>query len=208
MKTIKNLFITLSIIGFVQVKAQDFQKQLDAFKKSYELEYKGYYKKAADELKKIYDKNSYEINYRLGWLEYNAGLFDESAAYYKKAIDLKPYSEEARFGLVLPKAAQGKWKEVISIYEEILKIHPQNVLANYRLGLIYYGQKKYSKAKSYFTKVVNLYPFGHDGLLMLGWTEYYLGNVKTSKTLFRKVLLYQPDDKSAVEGLKLVEKSN
>ena len=61
--------------------------------------------------------------------------------YFSTAQKLKPYSEEARFGLILPKAALGKWDDVIQIYDNILEISPQNTVALYRLGLIYYGRK-------------------------------------------------------------------
>ena len=73
-----------------------------------------------DAMKKVYDESSYEMNLRLGWLNYNAGLFDESVIFYSRAQKLKPYSEEARFGLILPLAALGKWNDVIKTYDEIL----------------------------------------------------------------------------------------
>jgi tetratricopeptide (TPR) repeat protein len=178
---------------------------INAFKISYALEKKGEFKKAAEEMKKAYDANSYEINLRLGWLDYQAGLFTESATYYKKAVDLMPYSEEAKFGLIYPKSALGKWVEVISLYNKILANNPNNTTANYRLGLIYYGQKNYTKAYKYFNKVVNLYPFGYDGLLMLAWTNFQQGKLREAKVLFNKVLMYSPNDKSALEGLSLIK---
>ncbi len=178
---------------------------INAFKKSYELEATGSYKEASNELKKVYADDSYEINLRLGWLEYNAGMFQESAAYYQSALNLKPYSEEAKFGLINPKVAQGKWNEAIKIYNNILSINSLNTVANYRLGLIYFGQKKYLNAKEYFGKVVNLYPFDYDSLLMLAWTNYYLGKYSTAKVLFNKALMNRPNDKSAQEGLDLLD---
>ena len=165
----------------------------------------GEYKKAADIIKTVYSNDSYEINLRLGWLEYNAGLFNESAAHYQRALNLKPYSEEAKFGLIYPKAAQGKWTEVINLYNKILKISPNNTTANYRLGLIYYGKKDYQKALKLFEKVVNLYPFNYDGLLMYAWTNFMLGKTKEAKILFNKVLMLSPDDESAKEGLNLIK---
>ncbi|MDP3181084.1 MAG: tetratricopeptide repeat protein, partial [Bacteroidota bacterium] len=158
-----------------------------------------------DALKKVYDESSYEMNLRLGWLNYNAGLFDESVIFYSRAQKLKPYSEEARFGLILPLVALGKWNDVIKTYDEILAVSPNNTVALYRLGLVYYGRKDYNKANTLFKKVVDLYPFGYDGLLMLGWTSYFLGNSNQAKVLFNKVFLYNPGDKSAMEGLGLIK---
>jgi tetratricopeptide (TPR) repeat protein len=201
----KIILLILTAIGFSSV-SQVSQEALEAaFSKSYQHEKAGDFSAAADVLKKVFDESSYEINLRLGWLNYNAGLFDESVIFYSNAQKLKPYSEEARFGLILPKAALGRWNEVIELYNKILEISPNNSVALYRLGLIYYGRKDYNKAQPLFKKVVDLYPFGYDGLLMLGWTSYFLGNYPQAKVLFNKVLLYSPGDASAKEGLGLIK---
>lgn len=196
--------ILLSTV-IITVDAQVNQQVLEAtFSKSYELEKKGDFSAAMDELKSIYDNSSYEINLRLGWLNYNAGLFDEAVIFYTIAQKLKPYSEEARFGLILPLSALGKWNEVISLYNKILEINPNNTVALYRLGLVYYGRKEHNKAQVLFKKVVDLYPFNYDGLLMLAWTSYFQGNYNEAKVLFNKVKLINPTDASAIEGLELM----
>lgn len=198
--------LLLFIITGISAEAQVNQETLEqAFVRSYQLENNKDFKAAADELKKVYDQNSYEINLRVGWLYYNAGQFDESVTYYSQAQQLKPYSEEARFGLILPKAALGRWEEVIELYDQILEIHPNNTVAMYRLGLIYYERKNYDKALPLFKKVVDLYPFGYDGLLMLAWTSYFTGNYNQARILFNKVKLYNPGDASANEGLQLIK---
>jgi len=188
--------------AFSQVNQEALQA---AFSRSYALEKNGDFTGSMEPLKKVYDESSYELNLRLGWLNYNAGLFDESIIFYSRAQKLKPYSEEARFGLILPFAALGKWNDVIKTYDEILAVSPNNTVALYRLGLVYYGRKDYNKANTLFKKVVDLYPFGYDGLLMLGWTSYFLGNTGQAKVLFNKVNLYNPGDKSANEGLGLIK---
>jgi tetratricopeptide (TPR) repeat protein len=176
-----------------------------AFSKSYVLETSGDFKASLDPLKKVYDESSYEMNLRLGWLNYNSGLFDQSVIFYSRAQKLKPYSEEARFGYILPLAALGKWNEVIKLYDEILEVNPNNSVALYRLALVYYGRKDYNKANSLLKKVVDLYPFGYDGLLLLAWTSYFQGNLNQARVLFDKVNLYNPGDKSANEGLSLIK---
>ncbi len=204
MKTTINLTVIL-LLGFSQIFGQTDKEIIQAFKTSYGLEKSGSYKKAADELKKVYSNDSYEINLRLGWLEYNAGLFEESAAHYQKALNLKPFSEEAKFGLIYPKYAQGNLTEVINLYKKILEINPNNTSANYRLGLIFFGKKNYTVAANYFEKVVNLYPFDYDSLLMLAWSDYYLGKKNHAKLLFNKVLMSNPEDKSATKGIQLIK---
>jgi tetratricopeptide (TPR) repeat protein len=202
----KLIIISLLLPVYLTSFTQTNQAALEAaFSKSYTLEKSGDFKASMDQLKKVYDESSYEINLRIGWLNYNAGLFDEAIIFYSKAQKLKPYSEEARFGLILPYSALGKWDEVIKLYNEILDVNPNNTVALYRLGVVYYGRKDYNTAYPLFKKVVDLYPFGYDGLLMLAWTSYFQGKYNDAKVLFNKVMLYNPGDESASEGLKLIK---
>ena len=203
METLKKLIVSIIFIFVIVFSAtsQDYAKIQDAFDNSYTFEYLGKYSKAIEELKQVYEEDSYEINLRLGWLTYMGGFFTESTAYYQKTIDLKPLSIEARLGYVYPASALGNWESVKTQYEEILKIDPQNSLANYRLGSIYYGNEDYTAALKYFEQVVNLYPFDYDGLLMYAWTNLKLGKYREAEVLFNKVLMNTPNDKSALEGL-------
>ena len=185
--------------------SQDFSEIIKAFQESYKFENTGEYLQSIKTLEAVYDENSYEINLRLGWLNYQSGKFNESMALYNKAISIFPYAIEAKFGLVLPAAALAKWDLVIDQYDKILEIDPKNTYANYRLGFIYYERKEYEKAHSYFEKVVNLYPFDYDGLLMFAWTKFQLHQLREAKILFNKVLMYSPEDKSAQEGLSLIK---
>lgn len=203
METLKKLIfvLILSLLagnGF----AQNYEKTIEGFQSSYIHEASGNLAEAILDLKGIYDENSYEINLRLGWLMYSSGLFSDAQSYYNKAILLKPFAIEPRFGIVLPQAAMGSWNSVIAQYEKILEISPNNSIALHRLGLIYYGQKDYLKAEKYFEIVVNLYPFDYDALLMSAWTNFQLKKYRESKILFYKALMNTPTGSSAIEGLK------
>jgi len=177
----------------------------DAFSKSYQYEYRGNFADAITAIKAVYQEDSYEINVRLGWVTYLAGLFTESSAYYQKAIALKPYSIEAKLGYANPASALGNWDQVIAQYNDILGIDPQNTTANYRMGSIYYGRKDYGKAEKYLEKVVNLYPFDYDSNILFAWTCLKLGKLREASVLFNKVLLIKPADSSALEGLGLIK---
>jgi len=177
----------------------------DAFSRSQEYEKRGNFSDAIATMKKIYEEDFYETNLRLGWLTYEAGLFTESSAYYQKAINLKPYALEPKFGFVYPASALGNWDQVISQYNEILAIDPQNTLANYRMGSIFYGRKDYTKAEKYLEKVINLYPFDYDTMILYAWTYLKLGKLREAQVMFNKVLLNKPKDVSALEGLSLIQ---
>ena len=156
---IKKILVSCLICFSIQLKAQtsEMKNVEDAFSSSYTLELKAEYNATMAILKTVYDEKSYEINLRLGWLNYLAGLFTESSAYYQKAISLKPYSIEAKLGFAYPAAALGNLDQVIKQYQEILKIDPQNTIANYRMGSILYGKKEYADADKY----LELDCFGH-----------------------------------------------
>ena len=188
----------------VYVLAQNQDKLQAAFTESYTLESQGDYTQAITVMQRVFDKDVYEINLRLGWLSYKAGLFDESESYYRRAIQLMPYGLEARFGFFYPLSSTGQWTQVIQIYEEVLKIDPNNSVANFRFGLVYYGRSEFSKAEKLFSKVVNLYPFDYDGVHMLAWTKLKLGKTQESKALFQKALLFKPGDASSLEGLSYI----
>lgn len=204
MEILKKSLILIFSCVMLQLYAQN-EKSLTAFKQSLSYEYKGDYTNAIKEITSIYSADSYEQNLRLGWLNYESGKFTESAAYYEKAIALKPLSEEARMGIVYPESALGNWDQVLNNYLKIIENNPANTTVNYRIGNIYYERKDYNKAYSYFEKVVNLYPFGYDALLMYAWTNLKLGKNREAQVLFNKVLMLSPDDKSALEGLSLLK---
>jgi tetratricopeptide (TPR) repeat protein len=177
----------------------------DAFAKSYTAEANGKYAEAATPLKAVYNAKSYELNLRLGYVTYMASSLIESKNYYQKAVELMPYSIEAKLGYALPLAALNEWSTVASQYKDILKIDPQNSTANYRLGSIYYYNKDYASAYKHLEKVVNLYPFSYDGLILFAWTNYQMGKMNEARAFFKRVLLLSPKDKSALEGLSLVK---
>jgi tetratricopeptide (TPR) repeat protein len=210
MKThIKLIFISALIILLSQKTfSQDTSKVTAikaAFESSYIYEKGAQYQLAINKLKAVYDANSYELNLRLGYVCYEAALYREAERYYKKAIDLKPNSIEAKLGLVYPLAALTSWDTVRMQYEAIIKIDPNNSTANYRLGLVYYYKADYKTALPYFEKVNTLYPFDYDNNLMYAWTNLKLGNKVLAKTLFNTALMYKPNDASAMEGLKAIK---
>lgn len=176
-----------------------------AFKQSYEFEAKKNYEAAIDAVNNVYSETSYEINLRMGWLHYSAAKFKESISYYQKANALMPASVEAKWGMINSYNKLESWNDVEKVYISILKLDQKNASANYNLGLIYYYRKDYVNAKKYFEVALNLYPFGYNNLLMSAWTNYYLGNKNEASILFNKTLMYNPNDKSALEGLSLIK---
>jgi tetratricopeptide (TPR) repeat protein len=197
--------IILILYSCLELTAQDYPSWQSVFEKSYELEKNGQYKESLEILKQYYTSDSYDFNIRYGWLYYNLGDYPSSLEHYAKAMELLPYSHEAKLGFVLPLSALGEWDQVIEIYNSMIKLDPKNTLVNYRLGAIYYERKEYQKAYNSLEEVINLYPNDYDSNLLFAWTNFQMGKLKEAKVLFNKVLLIQPDSESAMEGLKLIQ---
>ena len=201
----RSLLVFTLALALISLKAQDTEKIREAFSNIYALEYAGKYSEAINTLKNVYDPDSYHINVRLGWLSYLSGQFTQSAAYYQKAIALKPYAIEARFGLTYPASAMGNWAQVKAQYIQILETDPQNTKANYYFGLMYYETKDYEQAARHFEKVINLFPLDSLSLLMYAWSNFQLGKTREAEVLFNEMLLLDPGNESALEGLELIK---
>lgn len=206
MEILKNKLVIALICIATGFSAVAQEKTITAaFSESYTYENKGDYTNALKSISPFYDENSYEINMRMGWLKYMAGMFTESVTYYEKAISLKPMSEEARLGIAMPVFALGNTDQLVLHYQKILENNPYQTTVLYRMGLIYYNKGDYTRSYSYLEKLVNLYPFTYDGLLLFAWTNLKLGKTNEAKVLFNKTLLLSPGDSSATEGLSLIK---
>lgn len=201
----KILILAVLMFSMTWIYSQDTESLQTAFEESYTFEADGNYSDAIKILKNIYDPSSYHLNARLGWLSYLSGQFTESAAYYQKAIELKPYALEARFGLTYPASSMGNWAQVKEQYIKILELDPQNTRANYYLGLMQYEIGDFGQAIKHFEKVANLYPFDTESVLMFAWSNFQLGKTREAEVLFNEVLMLDPGNESAKEGLGLIK---
>ncbi|MBM4157589.1 MAG: tetratricopeptide repeat protein [Ignavibacteria bacterium] len=202
----RKLGIVFILFFFCLTASESFTQDLEkVFSASYIYEKKGDYASAIIEIMDVYVSDSYQMNTRLGWLNYLAGNFTESRQYYGKSINLKPGALEPKFGYANTSASLGNWDDAMEQYFEILKIDPNNTFASFRLGMIYYNREDYSKAFALFEKVANFYPLDFDSNLMLGWTYWRLGKNSEAKEMFKIALLISPGNASANEGLSLIK---
>jgi|ERR1017187_6990728 tetratricopeptide (TPR) repeat protein len=198
---IATLFATISIL----TNAQDFAATKKAFTDSYGLEASRLYDRAIEVLKLVYSDNNYEINLRLGWLNYEAGKYTDAISYYQKAIAVQPNSIESKLGIVYPLSVIPRWDDVLKQYLDILKIDPKHALVNYRTALIYYNKANYSEAKRYLDTYLQVYPFDYDALVLMGWNYLKLNQKNEAKDYFQKALLNRPEDKSSTQGLDMAK---
>ena len=197
----KIFFIAFFLTGAVTLRAQTNAVLQRAFHNSYTDENNKNYTAAINDIYPYYSENNYEINIRLGWLNYLNKNYNSSQTYYQRAINAKPGSIEAKFGYVKPLYFLQNWDKVLEQYIDIIKIDPQNTQANYWAGIIYYNRKQYEAAIRCFKMVVTLYPFDYDGNHMLAWSCLMAGKKSDAASYFEKALLIKPDDASSLDGL-------
>lgn len=202
MRTILIIFVTFVTISFGN--AQNDSAINAAFAASYKSEANGNYNAGVSELRSVYRPDDYNVNARLGWLLFLSKQYNESLTYYERAIKLKPYVLEARFGMIKALNVLESWDRVKEQYEAILKIDDQNTTALYWLGVLLYNRKDYDGAARNFEKIVNLYPMDYGSVIMLGWAKYYQAKSADARILFNQALLLSPNDASALQGLNLL----
>ncbi|WDN89974.1 hypothetical protein BuS5_02944 [Desulfosarcina sp. BuS5] len=129
------------ILGSLYMNENDKIKALKVYKslvKNFPKSYAGYFF-----LGKIYAEKQY--------------LKAEKA--YRKALEIEPALEEARFELIKLYTNNKKWGNVEKLYKEILEEDPDNIKAGLGLGLYYAKKGKQKKAENLFRQ------FGERSLL-------------------------------------------
>jgi tetratricopeptide (TPR) repeat protein len=129
------------ILGSLYMNKNDKAKALKVYKnlvKNFPKSYVGYFF-----LGKIYAETQY--------------IKSEKA--YKKALEIEPALEEARFELIQLYINNKKWGNVEKLYKEILEKDPDNIKAGLGLGLYYAKNREEKKAENLFKQ------FGERSLL-------------------------------------------
>jgi tetratricopeptide (TPR) repeat protein len=206
METLKMLLIIiLATFSVGYLNGQEESKIHAAFAESYKAELSSNYVLGVSEIRSVYEADNYSMNARLGWLLLLSKQYTESISYYEKAVKLKPYAIEVRFGLIKDYTALESWDKVKEQYEAILKIDGQNTTSLYWLGVLLYNRKDYDNAAKNFEKIVNLYPMDYGSVIMLAWAKLYQGKKADAKILFNQALLLSPNDASANSGLNQIK---
>ena len=154
--------------------------------------------------KGVGQEDEYLLNYRLGWLSYLAGAYNESAAYYEQAASIEPSSVEPLLAMIQPLAAQtGKTNAIIAVHERVLKNDPNNYKSLSQLAWLNYSAlKDHRKAAMYYERVLKLYPTNVEMMIGLGYSLKLGGNNKGAAKVFNQVLRLDPINARALDGLK------
>ncbi len=187
--------------------ALDYQEIKKAYEESYKYEKLQDYEMAIKALMPVYKEypRGYTVNLRLGWLYYLWGKYRNSIEHYQTAMEVAPYSVEARLGYMLPLLALGRYADVEKVAYQILKTDYYNYYANLRLAYALRMQKKYDLASEVARKMLVLYPTDVQFLVELALDYIGLGQKDKGYSILWDVLILQPDNETAKKVLGLLK---
>ncbi|MEI7947468.1 MAG: tetratricopeptide repeat protein [bacterium] len=193
--------LAASLTGYAQISTDPLEVALKA---SYASEAKSDYQAAIKALTALGSSasSSYIAQLRLGWLNYCATEYQQSATYYKKAVQLAPLAIEPLLGQMLAQQLAANTDEAMRTGNAILRRDPNNYTATSRLAWLFCVKRDYKQAAILYRKLVGLYPTDTEMLLGLGYALKYSGEKKDADKQFNMVLLLSPDNARALEGLK------
>ena len=102
-----------------------------------------------------------------------------------------------------------KWVNVMQLpdkkfFSVEVKIDNNNTEASYQIASLYYNRKEFRNALKYLEKIIKLYPNNHRIVLLMAWSQLQLSRFGDAKLNFEKVLILNPSDESAQEGLSII----
>ena len=153
------------------------------------------------------DPKFYEAQMQLGIIMY-AQNNKLCVDYFNNALNIKPNSEEAMYGLALWYQDHSDYNKAIQLYTDIIQINPKNKDAYFNLGYIHHEYLKvYHEAIKHYTKAIEVDPNFSQAYYNRGMCYEYLGNVPAAKDDYTKALeLRHNDYPPAKEGLERVSR--
>ncbi len=153
------------------------------------------------------------------WKYYRRGFYKEALASFKKLPSPESKSLDAMNGLGWSYLALDEILNAEEVFKKILKTHPDffgakegkeevlnALMAKAAPGQYYYDRKKYRLAWKKFSSVRNDYPKWSRIHSMLGLTMLHQNHFKDSEILFQTALDIDPQDQTAQEGMRLLDK--
>ncbi len=192
-------FIVLILTLSLTVSALDQKEIQEAYYKSYNYEKMDNYTDAIKALMPVLQDypDGYTVNLRLAWLYYLNQNYANSIEHYNKAIQISPYSLEAKVGKLLPLLAQEKYDDVETEAFLILNTDYYNYYANLRLVFALRMQQKFEVAEKIALKMLTVYPIDVSFLTEYALTKYGQGNKDEALRVFGDILILDPENVTA-----------
>lgn len=127
--------------------------------------------------------------------------------YYNNALNLKPKSIEAYYGLGMFYQEHGAYNKAIETYTTINKIDPKYKFAYYNLGYIdYVYLNVIDVAMKNFSAAINADSTYAEAYYMRGLCHEAGGDLRNAKTDFQRALKFKVNYEKAIKGINRLEK--
>jgi tetratricopeptide (TPR) repeat protein len=123
-----------------------------------------------------------------------------------------PYLEEARqaggrfpalfYNLGLSYAKDGKLSDALASYEEAISIDPGMAAAHTNLGNLLFQSGRYGEAEDAYRKALDADASSHNARAALGWVHFTYHRNDSARVEWATVLSQDPENASAVAGMK------
>ena len=200
--------LTLSGLGMVYLKKQQYSEAIEFFKKALEFDSNNFQARlclglthmdthslelAEPELRKAVSLFPWNSNARnaLGKLYLDEGRGAEAEEQFRRSVEIEPnVMGYGRLGLIHwqrgdVRAAEQEWREA-------LRLAPNDSSILNNLGLVCTNQGRYTEAVSYFRQAIELKPYDAAPHLNLGIAYGKMGQSASAETEFRAVLSLSP----------------
>jgi len=166
---------------------------------SYSYEAKSQTTLAIEKMTQVLGTNptDYFVHLRLGWLFYLERKFKNASTHYKKAIEIRPSSIEAKQGLMLVSQVSGDFESTVIVGELLLKIDPLNYLANQRTISAYIQLKSFNKAVKRAKMMTEVYPTDPIFLEQLAFALVQSGKKDQAQHIVSELILLSPSNEFA-----------
>ena len=163
----------------------------------------GRYPESIEKLKSTLgtEENSVPIHYLLGLNYYRTKEFANSAAEFKKSLEISPNYMLAVFNLGLASAALGDDAEAIKYLKRTLELDGTNFTAAYDLGAAYLKEERVPEAAAAFRQAIATYPDYALAHRALGEVVLYQRQTDESIRELRRATELNPTDAEAHAAL-------
>jgi predicted TPR repeat methyltransferase len=151
--------------------------------------------------------NSAPLQYNLGLVYFELGLFAQALQAFARADSLVPGDIDTLFNIALCQRNNGDLVAAITNYEQVLVIDPNHVDSLYNLGGCYQQLHDDEQAGACYVRVLAIIPDHLSALNNLAYLSHRSGKSEVAIALYSRVLELRPEDESvryllaALQGL-------
>jgi len=207
---------TILLLILLLLPANGFTEDLpietirNCYYQSYQHERQNRYTDAIQDLKPVYQmyKNTYTVNYRLGWLYYLNNNYANALYHLENAQMAIPSSKEVVIIMILVYQAKADWESVERLAVTILKNDFYHMNGNYWYVVSLKMQGKYELAQKVSNKMLTMNPTSIMFLQELGENLYLNQQMEESMTVFNNLLILSQENPTALYYLKKMSPHN